>query len=98
MADPTAAEIEAGAAAITRLGIAIGPHMRQVIAAAVLRAALPDHDAQVRADERARVAEEIAQAIEARAAVARRTVALEPSRHDEDAAIARQHATTREDT
>lgn len=51
--DPTAvdpAEIEAGAAAITRLGIAIGPHMRQVIAAAVLRAVLPDHDAQVRAE------------------------------------------------
>lgn len=55
MADPTPAEIEAGAAALAPLDISGKHHW----AAAVLRAVLPDHDARLRA----RVAEEIAAAI-----------------------------------
>ena len=54
----------------------------------VLAAVLPDHDARVRADERRRVAEEIARAIEVHPMLIGRS---------EAATVARQHATTREE-
>lgn len=84
-------ELEAGARAVAALYRMPKPErFDRQIAAAVLAAALPDHDARVRADERARVAEEIAQAIE------------EATRHvdvtaAEMARTARAHTTTEED-
>lgn len=76
--DPTPAEIEAGAEALelAMMRDAVPwaetvrdyPRLADEIrryAGAMLRAVLPDHDARVRADERRRVAEEIARAIEA---------------------------------
>lgn len=88
----TADELAAGAEAVRALLAEHhgAPQSWDSIVAAALRAVLPDHDARVRADERARVAEEIAQTIEA----------MEPDDRDAvmaaryaAAAIARAHAT-----
>ena len=58
MSGPTPAEIEAGMEAATVCGCSAG-RKREVVTQ-VLAAVLPDHDARVRADERAKVAEQIA--------------------------------------
>src|SRR5690606_11378560 len=59
--EPTPADIEAGAQALAiSAHSSLTPTSRdRDIAQAMLRAVLPDHDARVRADERARVAEQI---------------------------------------
>ena len=48
MPDPTDAEIQAGANAIARSWRVLSPTSRRHLAKLVLRAVLPDHDAQVR--------------------------------------------------
>lgn len=53
------ADIEAGARALNRAWLVLGESSRRYLAKLVLAAVLPDHDARVRADERARVAEEV---------------------------------------
>ena len=82
MADPTPAEIETGAEALSTM---LSDGVATVVSAAVLRAVLPDHDARLRAQ----VGEGIARAIEARARTSYQTRG--PAYRDA-AAIAR-HAT-----
>lgn len=61
MPDPTDAEIQTGADAIAQSWRVLSPTSRRHLAKLVLVAVLPDHDARVRADERAKVAQEIHQ-------------------------------------
>jgi hypothetical protein len=60
VAEPSPAEVEAGVQALGKLLPGWrGAGRLDPLAAAVLRAVLPDRDARVRADERTQVAEEI---------------------------------------
>ena len=95
--DPTPAEIEAGADALDP-----DTEMRPIAEATaerVLRAVLPDHDARVRADERAKVARAIASELaEEYNRMVSDGLAVAATPYGNAAAIARNHATPPEET
>lgn len=89
------AEVEAGARALMAHpdALLMAPDVAHTYAEVVLAAVLPDHDARVRAEERARCAEEVAQAIQEEVTATNWPHSPTSDDGQRAAAIARQHAT-----